>query len=319
MRGSDQSTGSLFSYVDLEERVPARHPLRKIKTVVDAALATLDADFERLYARRRPPVDCARAAHAREPRADPVLDPLGTSVDGAVAVQSALPLVRRAVDRRARVGADGLHQEPRPSADDGDVAQADGGDPRAREGRAALVGRSFLRRRHAGRGMGFVQELPPEIADVRRAATRRRSAAACCDWRGTKGVRHGGDGAGEIEQDEDDGPTQAQDEPIDHRAKRRARLAGQAWSNATHASVTDPDARTLPQGQRPPRAALLHGPRPDREPARLGGRGRTHARRRHRRTARCDRHDRSRSHRARRSRSHSAPTRATTSRLRRNS
>jgi transposase len=50
MRGSDQSTGSLFSYVDLEERVPARHPLRKIKAVVDAALATLDADFERLYA-----------------------------------------------------------------------------------------------------------------------------------------------------------------------------------------------------------------------------------------------------------------------------
>ena len=50
MRGSDQSTGSLFSYVDLEDRVPARHPLRKIKVVVDAALTTLDADFERLYA-----------------------------------------------------------------------------------------------------------------------------------------------------------------------------------------------------------------------------------------------------------------------------
>src|SRR6056297_1067503 len=50
MRGSDQQTGPLFSYVNLEERVPARHPLRKIKTVVDAALASLDADFERLYA-----------------------------------------------------------------------------------------------------------------------------------------------------------------------------------------------------------------------------------------------------------------------------
>jgi transposase len=50
MRGSDKQTGSLFSYVNLEERVPARHPLRKIKTVVDAALVSLDADFERLYA-----------------------------------------------------------------------------------------------------------------------------------------------------------------------------------------------------------------------------------------------------------------------------
>ena len=50
MRGSDEQNGSLFSYVNLEERVPARHPLRKIKAVVDPALASLDADFSRLYA-----------------------------------------------------------------------------------------------------------------------------------------------------------------------------------------------------------------------------------------------------------------------------
>ena len=31
MRGSDERTGSLFSFVDLEERVPQRHPLRKIR------------------------------------------------------------------------------------------------------------------------------------------------------------------------------------------------------------------------------------------------------------------------------------------------
>ena len=50
MRGSDQQNGSLFSYVNLEERVPTRHPLRRIKAVVDAALTSLDADFDRLYA-----------------------------------------------------------------------------------------------------------------------------------------------------------------------------------------------------------------------------------------------------------------------------
>jgi transposase len=50
MRGSDEQTGSLFSYVNLEERVPARHPLRKIKAVVDVALASLDAGFSALYA-----------------------------------------------------------------------------------------------------------------------------------------------------------------------------------------------------------------------------------------------------------------------------
>ena len=50
MRGSDSQNGSLFSYVNLDERVPARHPLRKIKAVVDAALVDLDADFSALYA-----------------------------------------------------------------------------------------------------------------------------------------------------------------------------------------------------------------------------------------------------------------------------
>jgi len=50
MRGSDEQNGSLFSYVNLEERVPARHPLRKIKAVVDPALSNLDADFDQLYA-----------------------------------------------------------------------------------------------------------------------------------------------------------------------------------------------------------------------------------------------------------------------------
>src|ERR671930_1693130 len=50
MRGSDTTTGSLFSYVDLEHRVPARHPLRLIRAVVNEALAELDAEFAQLYA-----------------------------------------------------------------------------------------------------------------------------------------------------------------------------------------------------------------------------------------------------------------------------
>ena len=50
MRGLDGRTGSMFSYVDLEDRVPAAHPLRKIRTIVNAALAALDAEFAMLYA-----------------------------------------------------------------------------------------------------------------------------------------------------------------------------------------------------------------------------------------------------------------------------
>ena len=35
MRGLDERTSSLFSYVDLEDRVPAKHPLRMIRRIVN--------------------------------------------------------------------------------------------------------------------------------------------------------------------------------------------------------------------------------------------------------------------------------------------
>jgi len=50
MRGSDARTGELFSYVDLEERVPAKHPLRTIRRIVNDVLMALDAEFAMIYA-----------------------------------------------------------------------------------------------------------------------------------------------------------------------------------------------------------------------------------------------------------------------------
>lgn len=50
MRGSDEQAESLFSYVALEERIPASHPLRKIRAIVNASLAALDASLDALYA-----------------------------------------------------------------------------------------------------------------------------------------------------------------------------------------------------------------------------------------------------------------------------
>jgi transposase len=51
MRGEDRRTRQLFSYVDLETRVPANHPLRAIRDLVNAALAALSSDFDALYSR----------------------------------------------------------------------------------------------------------------------------------------------------------------------------------------------------------------------------------------------------------------------------
>lgn len=39
MRGSDGRSGSLFSYVDLEARVRGDHPLRTIRSLVEAGPA----------------------------------------------------------------------------------------------------------------------------------------------------------------------------------------------------------------------------------------------------------------------------------------
>src|SRR5262245_57337768 len=50
MRGSDERSGSLFSYVDLERRVPKDHPLRPIRVIVNEALSELSGEFVALYA-----------------------------------------------------------------------------------------------------------------------------------------------------------------------------------------------------------------------------------------------------------------------------
>ncbi len=49
MRGVDERSGSLFSYVDLEARVRRDHPLRTIRALVNEALGALAGDFAALY------------------------------------------------------------------------------------------------------------------------------------------------------------------------------------------------------------------------------------------------------------------------------
>ena len=49
MRGGDERSGSLFSYVDLEARVGRDHPLRKIRSLVNEALAILSGELSAMY------------------------------------------------------------------------------------------------------------------------------------------------------------------------------------------------------------------------------------------------------------------------------
>src|SRR4051812_33788074 len=49
MRGRDHQRGHLGGYVDPEAMVPADHPLRQIRPLVNTALARLSPEFDQLY------------------------------------------------------------------------------------------------------------------------------------------------------------------------------------------------------------------------------------------------------------------------------
>ena len=49
MRGEDIQQSELFSYGSLEDRVPASHPLRSIRLMVDEALKQMNGRFDEIY------------------------------------------------------------------------------------------------------------------------------------------------------------------------------------------------------------------------------------------------------------------------------
>ncbi len=108
MRGTDEAAGSLFSHVDLEERVPARHPLRVIRRIVNDALARLDAEFDALYTDfGRPSITPERLIRAGLLQILFSIRPerqLRAAVEGADERQLAVRVVRRAWHGRRCLG-----------------------------------------------------------------------------------------------------------------------------------------------------------------------------------------------------------------------
>src|ERR1700727_422529 len=157
MRGEDRTSGALFSYVDMEARIPAKHPLRAMRRLTNAALAELDGAFSGLYDRIGRP--CAGAFAAGDASAASLSDPLGAPAGRANRGRPFVSLLRWAFHRRDRVRRLDVLKEPRPLAHPGDRAEVSGLAHRPAGSAAAFERRAFLGRRDFAQGVGVDEEF----------------------------------------------------------------------------------------------------------------------------------------------------------------
>jgi hypothetical protein len=94
MRGDDQQQTSLYSYVSPEQRVPADHPLRVIRRLVDTVLKRLSPRFESLYAEGGRPSIAPERLLPWPAVAVSLFVAQRTAADGAAGLQPVVPLVR---------------------------------------------------------------------------------------------------------------------------------------------------------------------------------------------------------------------------------
>jgi transposase len=251
MRGSDKQTGSLFSYVNLEDRIPPRHPLRKIKGVVDAALTSLDADFSALYADEgRPSIAPERLLRASlvqilfSIRSETQLMEqlqynllfrwfVGLSIDEPVWVATVFTknrdrLLNTEMSQKL-LAAILAHEKVAPLLSD---------DHFSVDGTLVEAWASFKSFRpkpsgHEAPPPDGPAPPPPAAQDAGQAADEATRTGAGDMATGTDS--DGSKGEGEI------GRVMAEPCEIGRNVERDWR--GETWSNATHASVTDPEAR----------------------------------------------------------------------------
>ena len=92
MRGPDEKQDDMFSYVSPDKRVPADHPLRKIRPLVDQVLKEMSPQFGKLYSEvGRPSIAPERLLRALLLQ---IFYSQRAAVDGAVGLQPTVPLVR---------------------------------------------------------------------------------------------------------------------------------------------------------------------------------------------------------------------------------
>jgi transposase len=162
MRGDDEISGSLFSYIDLEERVRADHPLRAIREIVNAALVVLSRDFAALYS------GMGRPSIAPEKLLRAML------LQAFYSVRSERQLMERLeFDLLFRwfvgVGVDdpvwdhsSFSKNPRPASGGRHRCQISGRCAVPTAGEAVVVERAFLGRRYVDRGLGLDEDFQAE-------------------------------------------------------------------------------------------------------------------------------------------------------------
>ena len=112
MRGDENKQSAMYSYVTMTQRIPADHPARSIRAMVDRALERMDAELEQLYSHTgRPSIAPERLLRAS-------LLMLLYSIRSERQLMEQLnynllfPLVCGFGDGRSGVGRDGVYQEP---------------------------------------------------------------------------------------------------------------------------------------------------------------------------------------------------------------
>src|ERR1700691_6270375 len=162
MRGEDRTSGALCSDVDVEARIPARHPLRAMRRLTNAALAELDARFSALYQGiGRPSIPPERLLRASRLRAS-LFAPLGAAAGRTAGARDAVSPDRRAYDRRKGFPRLDLLEEPRTTAHPRDRARVSVFAPRPGGGEGASERRAFFGRWNDVESLGVDEELPSE-------------------------------------------------------------------------------------------------------------------------------------------------------------
>ena len=161
MRGGFTDQGGLFSYIAPDKRVPANHPLRKVRELVRDVSSDLNRSLGRIYAERGTSFDPPGAIAERLAAAGVLRHPLATPVDGATGLQSFVPLVRGTVAGRSGLGPDHLHQEPGAVAERRSVHEVHDQAFEPSAGQAAAVGRALFGAWNVDRSLGFTEELRP--------------------------------------------------------------------------------------------------------------------------------------------------------------